>query len=99
MSTVLLLLTLTKSKLSPVILMVHPLAITEYLYSPMLASFVLKLCIRALDALAEDGKALSSEADELMLELDPVSGPAGAIIGSLTGEALRRIVSSISCLA
>lgn len=65
----------------------------------MLASLVLRLCIKALDALAEEGKALSSEADELMLELDPVKGPVGAIMGSLTGEALRRIVSSISCFA
>lgn len=92
-------LTLTRSKLSPVILIVQPLAITVYLYSPILASFVLRLCIRALEALADDGKALSSEAEELILELDPVKGPVGAIIGSRTGEALRRIVSSISCFA
>lgn len=93
------LLVLTKSKLSPVILMVCPFVITVYLYSPRLASGVLRLCIRARDALADDGRALSSLADELMLELEPVRGPPAPELPSRTGEAFLLIVSSISCLA
>lgn len=79
--------------------MVQVPVFTLYLYSPILASFVLKLCMSALDALADDGKALSSEAEEFILELEPVRGPQTAPSGPLTGEAFRRIVSSISCLA
>lgn len=54
----------------------------------------------ALEALADGGSALSSEAEELILELEPVRGPPEVDnMGSRTGEALRLIVSSISCLA
>lgn len=92
-------LTLTKSKLSPVILIVQPPTTTVYLNSPILASLVLKLCMSVREARAECGKALSSDAEEFTLELDPVRGPPTAMPCSLTGEAFRRIVSSINCLA
>lgn len=91
--------TRTKSRLSPLILIVCPPVTTVYLYSPILASFVLRLCIKALDALTEDGKALSSDADEFILELEPVKGPAIDVPDSLVGDAFLRIVSSINCLA
>lgn len=89
--------TLTRSKLSPVILIVCPPVTTVYLYSPKLASFVLKLCNNALDVRFDCGNGFSSDADEFILELDPVNGPV--IPCSRTGEALRLIVSSISCFA
>lgn len=89
--------TLTRSKLSPVILIVCPPVTTVYLYSPKLASFVLKLCSNALEVRVDCGNGFSSDAEELILELEPVNGPV--ILCSRTGEALRFIVSSISCFA
>lgn len=99
---------MTKSRLLPVILTEPLPVVTVYLYSPMFASLVLKLCIRARDA-RPDAKAdagivgLSSDAEEFTLELEPVSGPPTTpptpIPCSRTGEAFLLIVSSISCFA